>query len=531
MKIVFHKNLNIATVRSNSSWNKFVVHTLLQNTSSKQPSINAYLAARYSRSSDSILDIASEVMGKGVDAAERLEKIFAGYGHKSVGDMADLFVCIENIPMYMAMKLFYMNSVVSGQERSTRYQDFSNPQFVRIPEEVCSSVEVRKEYDRLILKQMNDYRELKNPTSEALAKFFKVNEESPQEVSALKSRSFDTLRYLLPYGLDTSAAYLMSARNWSENISYLCSGSSIVGEEVSSLLLNLLGDSDLEARGYIREADGLIRHTEANCSRATSTQEVLEYMGKRLDRKQEFDIGLNDMETVKVSYSPEFSECLVSHYEALLNPLGSASEYEFSEEDQEEIGEILFENHNHHNQLGNIGQSGAVKIEGFSSLGVLKDLNRHRSFERFIPLFHDEIDMDQELDRRSDECFYLCNYLDLASLKSLRQEYVNRLVETYDAIKEWRQSAKKSMSLDVCNEFTKYLLPHAHATRYIFYASFDDLQYTINLRVRNGGHIAYRTLVYEWLRKLYEKDAIWGGLLKRIITPSVSDKGQFVDRS
>ena len=415
-------------------------------------------------------------MGKGVDAAERLEKIFAGYGHKSVGDMADLFVCIENIPMYMAMKLFYMNSVVSGQERSTRYQDFSNPQFVRIPEEVCSSVEVRKEYDRLILKQMNDYRELKNPTSEALAKFFKINEESPQEVSALKSRSFDTLRYLLPYGLDTSAAYLMSARNWSENISYLCSGSSIVGEEVSSLLLNLLGDSDLEARGYIREADGLIRHTE-------------------------------------------------------FNPLGSASEYEFSEEDQEEIGEILFENHNHHNQLGNIGQSGAVKIEGFSSLGVLKDLNRHRSFERFIPLFHDEIDMDQELDRRSDECFYLCNYLDLTPLKSLRQEYVNRLVETYDAIKEWRQSAKESMSLDVCNEYTKYLLPHAHATRYIFYASFDDLQYTINLRVRNGGHIAYRTLVYEWLRKLYEKDAIWGGLLKRIITPSVSDKGQFVDRS
>jgi hypothetical protein len=87
------------------------------------------------------------------------------------------------------------------------------------------------------------------------------------------------------------------------------------------------------------------------------------------------------------------------------------------------------------------------------------------------------------------------------------------------------------MSLEVCDEYTKYLLPHAHATKYIFYGSFDDLQYTIDLRVRNGGHIAYRTLVYEWLRKLYEKDSIWGGLLKRTITPKADDKGQFVDRS
>ena len=531
MKIVFHKNLNIATIRSDSAWNQFVVHTLLQNPSVKQPAINAYLGARYSRSSDSIIDIASEVMGKGIDPAERLEKIFSGYGHKSVGDMADLFVCIENVPMYTAMRLFYMNAVVAGQERSTRYQDFSNPLFVKIPKEVCEDMNVRREYESLILKQMNDYRELRNVTKEALAKTFKINEDSPQEVLALKSRSFDVLRYLIPFGLNTSSAYLMSARNWSENISYLCSSSSIVEDEVSSLLLNLLGDSDVEVNGYVKEADGLIRHTQANCSRSTSISEVLNFMEKRLDRRQSFDIGLNDMETVKVSYAPEFSECLVSHYEALLNPLGSVSEFEFSEEDEAEIGEILFESHNRHNLLGNIGQSGAVKIEGFSSLGVLKDLNRHRSLERFIPLFHDEIDMDQELDRRSDECFYLCNYLDLPQLKRLRAEYVKRLSDTYDKIKEWREKAKSFMSLEVCDEYTKYLLPHAHATKYIFYGSFDDLQYTIDLRVRNGGHIAYRTLVYEWLRKLYEKDSIWGGLLKRTITPKADDKGQFVDRS
>ena len=90
MKLSYRKDLNIATIKSESDWNKFKVHTLLQNPTQKQPSINAYLGARYSRSCDSITDIASEIMESGTDAAEKLEKIFSGYGHKSVGDMAEL---------------------------------------------------------------------------------------------------------------------------------------------------------------------------------------------------------------------------------------------------------------------------------------------------------------------------------------------------------------------------------------------------------------------------------------------------------
>ena len=48
----------------------------------------------------------------------------------------------------------------------------------------------------------------------------------------------------------------------------------VVDNELAVLLLNLLGVSDLESKGYLREADGLIRHTDANCSRKNSTEEV-----------------------------------------------------------------------------------------------------------------------------------------------------------------------------------------------------------------------------------------------------------------
>jgi hypothetical protein len=250
-----------------------------------------------------------------------------------------------------------------------------------------------------------------------------------------------------------------------------------------------------------------------------------------MSKNQRTDIPESESEAVRVSYAPDCMEALISHYENLINPLGSVEEFEFSEGDQEELGEIIFEKHDQNNMLGNVGQSGAIKIEGFATLGTLKDLNRHRSLERFIPLLHDQVDMDQELKRRNDQCFYLCNYLDIGSFSKLRKDYEERLINTYERIKEWRKIAKEILSKEVCDEFTKYMLPHAHSTKYVFYGSFDDLQYVINLRTRNGGHIAYRKLVYEWLRNLCYLDAIWRPLLRKVIEPRIDDKHQFVDRS
>jgi thymidylate synthase ThyX len=531
MKGTIHKDLQIATVRSESTWNKFKVHTLLQNINQKQPSINAYLGARYSRSSDSITEIAKEIIVNDTDAAARLEAIFHGYGHKSVGDMAELFVCIENIPMYSAMKIFYLNSVIAGQERSTRYQNFESPEFIKIPKELCSDDSLRKEYDRIMLKQMSDYRKLLKKTREVLHKQFKINDDNKDEVNAWKARSFDTARYLLPYGLQTSLAAVMSARNWSELIAYFNAGDSVVENEIADLLMNLLGESKLDINGYIREADVLIRHTDANCCRRNSTLKILDYLKEKVSKQKEFELEESESSSVKLSYNTDFVEDLITHYELLINPLGSSKDLEFDYEDQISFGEKIFEYHNQHNLLGNIGQSGAVKIDGFATLGTLKDLNRHRSMERYIPLFHDQINIDNELEREDKECYFLCNYLDIKEIKDLKKDYQKALNETYSMIKNWRKVSKNFVAQEVSVEYTKYLLPHAHATRYNFYGSFDDLQYTINLRLRRGGHIAYRALVYKWLEELALKDNIWKYLLRNSEKPDPKSKEQFVDRS
>ena len=531
MKGNFLKDLQIASIQSESNWNTFKVHTLLQNCKQKQPSINAYLGARYSRSADSIVDIAKEIIDNNTDASQRLETIFHGYGHKSVGDMADLFLCIENIPMYTAMRIFYLNCVISGQERSTRYQNFKEPQYIKIPKDVCSDENIRREYDSIILKQMDDYSRLLTKTKDALKEYFNLNEDIKEENAVLQARSFDVARYLLPYGLQTSMAAVMSARNWSELISYFNASDSVVENEIGKLLYNLLGESKIEINGYIREADGLIRHTDANCCRRNSTKDILEYISQNVSPQKEYESMGCECDSCSVTFNTNAIENLITNYELLLNPLGSTNEYEFDQEDTKEIGEKIFENHNQYNLMGNIGQSGAIKIEGMATLGTLKDLNRHRSLERYIPLLHDQIDIDNELDRDNKECFFLCNYLEINKLDNLRKEYEKSLSETYERIKKWRKVSSQFMSDEVSKEYTKYLLPHAHSTRYIFYGSFDDLQYTINLRSRRGGHIAYRSLVYRWLELLNNAESIWYPLLSSIEKPDPKSREQFLDRS
>lgn len=531
MKGTFRKDIQIASIESEDDWNEFKVHTLLENVNQKQPSINAYLGARYSRSSDSVIDIASEIIKNNTDAAQRLEAIFHGYGHKSVGDMAQLFVCIENIPMFTAMRIFYLNSVISGQERSTRYQNFEEPEYIKIPKEICNDKKIRQEYEDIILKQMNDYSVLLKKTKEIFKEYFDIDEEIKEEKSALQARSFDCARYLLPYGVQTSMAAVMSARNWSELISYLNASDSIVDKEVGNLIYNLLGDSDIEIAGYVREADGLIRHTEANYSRKISTKEILEYLRKKVSSQKSYISQGSESDSCTVSYNDNAVEDLFTHYELLINPLGSENELEFDDEDSKYIGEVLFKNHNQHSLIGNLGQSGSIKIEGMASLCTLKDLNRHRSFERYIPLLHDEIDIDKELNRDSKDCFFLCNYLDIPEMSELKKEYEKALIGTYNMIKKWRENSTKVMSNESSSEFTKYLLPHSHSTKYCFYASIDDLQYTINLRSERGGHIAYRVLMYKWLELLNRNDSIWYSLLEKIEMPDPASRDQFIDRS
>lgn len=527
-KYQYDKDLHIASILSESDWSNINIHALLQNPGSKQPSINAYLGARYSRSADSVWEIASEVMKKGVDPAERLESIFHGYGHKSVGDMADLFLCIENVPMISAMRIFNINPVLAGQERSTRYQNFKDPKYVRIPKDLKVTKELREEYDAIIYKHLQDYADLLEPTSEALAELFKINKKSRTERKVLEARTFDVVRYFLPLGLQTSLGLVMSARSWADLIGFYRGSNQMIDSQLGELIYDVLvGTKELDKLGYIAEADGLIRHTESNKTRYDSTCEII---GKLKRSKKRLKMPERVGEYLKISNNSDAVATLISNILLLDDPLYDPDN-EYSSVMRKNVGEIINKHHHHYRQIGCVGQSGAIQIDSFADQGILKDLNRHRSMERFVPFWNERLNLDKELDRDPSKMFFLCDYLYNKGMTSLRKEYAQRLTETYVRILKWHDNAKNEMSEENVREFTRYLLPHAHATRYRFYGSVDDLQYTINLRTRNGGHIAYRNHTYQWLKELSRMDPFWKPLLGKIPEVLSNSREQILDRS
>lgn len=528
-KYLYDKDLHVASILSKNDWSNVNVHALLQSPGDKQPSINAYLGARYSRSADSVWDIAAEVMEKGVNSAERLEAIFHGYGHKSVGDMADLFLCIENIPMITAMRIFNINPVIAGQERSTRYQNFQDPRYVKIPKSLKVSNTLRKGYDDIIHKHLEDYCEMLEPTKMAMVEKFKIDISDKNEKRVLEARTFDVVRYFLPIGLETSFGVVMSARNWAELIGYFRASNQLIDNEIAELIYDLLtGVPELTDKGYVPEADGLIRHTEANDCRLCCACELKELLAGRIGNRLKPPSRVGEYLVVEDGCDPVAT--MLSNV-ALLNDPYSVFSRDHSQALRELAGKIVFDHHDHYKQIGCVGQSGAIMLDSFADQGILKDLNRHRSMERFVPLWNESVEMDKELDRESSEMFFLCDYLYEQDLAGLRKQFAEKLTETYDMISEWYEKAKNEMADENVREFTRYLLPHAHSTRYRFFGSVDDLQYTINLRTRNGGHIAYRKHTYQWLEKLAGKETFWQAMLDKLPPVEPSSRDQLMDRS
>ena len=98
-----------------------IATTTIANPTKRTASHKAWAGARQSRAAGMPWEILYEMGEKGVDPDQKLEEMFRGYGHASVGDMARLAVDLGKIPMHLCLALFNEGYLNSGQEKSTRY--------------------------------------------------------------------------------------------------------------------------------------------------------------------------------------------------------------------------------------------------------------------------------------------------------------------------------------------------------------------------------------------------------------------------
>src|SRR5438552_4660558 len=99
------------------------------------PEIQAYALAKYSRSSQGMLETIDELSAQ--KAEQFLNTFYFQYGHRSIADLAHLVFGLEQISILAAVAVVD-EPVWDGQERSTRYQPFRKTGW-HLPAEVAGT--------------------------------------------------------------------------------------------------------------------------------------------------------------------------------------------------------------------------------------------------------------------------------------------------------------------------------------------------------------------------------------------------------
>src|SRR6266853_1181611 len=99
------------------------------------PEIQAYALAKYSRSSQGMLETIQELSAQ--KAEQFLDTFYFQYGHRSIADLAHLVFGLEQISILAAICVVD-EPVWDGQERSTRYQPFRKTGW-HLPDEVLGT--------------------------------------------------------------------------------------------------------------------------------------------------------------------------------------------------------------------------------------------------------------------------------------------------------------------------------------------------------------------------------------------------------
>src|SRR5919202_3460076 len=95
------------------------------------PEVQAYALARYSRSSQGMLETIQELSAQ--KAEQFLNTFYFQYGHRSIADLAHLVFGLEQISILAAVAVVD-EPVWDSQERSTRYQPFKKTGYFTPPE-------------------------------------------------------------------------------------------------------------------------------------------------------------------------------------------------------------------------------------------------------------------------------------------------------------------------------------------------------------------------------------------------------------
>jgi thymidylate synthase ThyX len=474
------------------------------------PETQAYAMAKYSRSSQGMLESIAELSEQ--RAAQFLETFYFQYGHRSIADLAHLAIAFEHVSVLAAIAIVD-EQVWDGQERSTRYQNFNRTRYY-VPDSVAGSrleARYRSGCDALFAV----YGELARGLTDCLKKVVARPEhlDEGSYTRTLRARAFDVARYLLPLATRTSVGQITSARVIERQISRLLSDPlpecQTIGRELRAAcerpaeapLLRRAGVD--EALIQMGAAPTLVKYTAAS-SYLTETRSVLAAEAERV---------LAGLPAAPPTPTVELAEAapLEQELAATLLYRGDVGRRSYRQildtvaslhpDALRRVLEAALAHRGDHDDLLREHQAGyGLVFDVVMDVGAFRDIHRHRRCVQIVrsPDPADGFDDPEEVFRAGlgDDGAAI------ARKAGLVERYRGALDGAFGAAVE----LGPALGVEAL-----YLLPLAARVRALFKMDYAQATYIAELRTGPTGHFSYRRIAWAMHQALAERHPVLAG--------------------
>ncbi|HEU5078158.1 MAG TPA: FAD-dependent thymidylate synthase [Opitutaceae bacterium] len=411
------------------------------------PELLASVLARYSRSNEGLGAILSKVDLNNPDASiDRILK-FVDYGHASIGGLTGgLAIALDGVSMWLAYKIFELAQMADGQESSTRYITM-DPANLPTAEELGIPEDLRERWARVMSGAFASYNSEYNRL-DALAtqkpELIRVPKDAkPAVVTRLrKNYALDRARYFIPFATRTNLGLVQSSRMWAQTVKHLDSLPQPEAKHAAKLIRDEL----------LKQSPRLMRYSSAEKSFEEQARQEL---------ATSLRLGLE-----RLSSAPLKDEIWVDVDRATPPFLAEAQSVE----------EALKHRTNRYGQHGTATRRMRVTFAWNNmALAELRDLNRHRTGNRYTPLIQ--------------AGFYLPNEIAHADHAALLQ----------DQLELTRELMQRGSPAYVYSLLLGAQTPFEHSTQ------ADKFIYEAELRTGMGAHFRYADHLSAALREFFKQ--------------------------
>jgi thymidylate synthase ThyX len=335
------------------------------------PELLASVLARYSRSTEGISSILGKVDIANPDASiDRILK-FVDYGHASIGGLTGgLAVALDGVSMWLAYKIFEIAQMADGQESSTRYITM-DPANIPEPGELGIPDDLAPRWRSILARAFEAYnREYARLDALSVAEPDRIRfpkDAKPAVVARIrKNYALDRARYFIPLATRTNVGLVQTSRMWALTVKHLDSLPNPEARAAAGLIRAEL----------LKVSPRLMRHSMAERSfEEQARQELAASLRLGLDALGTEPVADKVWVSVDRSTPPWFPQW-------------------------QPVGEALRHRANRYGQQGEATRRMRVTFAWNNmALAELRDLNRHRTGNRYTPLIQVGFYLPPEIDR------------------------------------------------------------------------------------------------------------------------------------